>query len=162
MSFSFLKHWSNLRKLCCVTVCTVPQTQHLTRVAQRRSERRSTQSFLYVGLVSSRSVLEAFLAQSGVNGRVSRGKEQRRCLQAHVLISETVPIKQITGGNTWHDGRQKRIKYLREVTCRAPNLTLYTLLRQIRAKRWAELDTQSKAAAVITVQSMLFLWLVAS
>lgn len=32
------------------------------------------------------SVLKAFLAQSGVNGRVSR-TQYRPCLQAHVLIS---------------------------------------------------------------------------
>lgn len=52
------------------------------------------------------SVLEAFPAQSGVNSRESR-KQRKQCLQAHVLISEIIPIKQIMGGNTRHDGRQK-------------------------------------------------------
>lgn len=44
--------------------------------------------------------------------------QQRRYLQAHVLISETVPIKQTTGGNTWHDGRQERIEFERSLSGR--------------------------------------------
>lgn len=101
--------------LCCLVFSTVPQTQHLTRGVRRRPRPPlQAQTVSKCGTLSSRWCerlsCSSFLAQSGVNGRVSR-KERRRCLQAHVLISETVPIKQITGGNTWHDGRQKRIEY---------------------------------------------------
>lgn len=114
------------------------------------------------------SVLKAFRDQSGVKGGVSR-KQRRRCLQAHVLISETVPITQITSGNTWHDGRQKRIKYGERTHGGRQTwvCTVWGCVVSDHSQMWAELrgcfysvelNGQSKPPTAIIINIITMFW----